>query len=183
MILNYHHRLANTHSMPKWISIIFLQVTFIFVTLSIQSRWRSVTFDSSRHIYSNKLVRNTMTFKWYSGSKRGATHNHSLSDPSSSVVLSLISVVAVDPKNVATWTAAHQEIHPAAGNFITIDLQWSIDLYLYWIFPDKNGKAGGRRQEFQFSAGKRSRHGRRLSPCWRIEVLELRQYSSILVDK
>ena len=26
MILNYHHRLANTHSMPKWISIIFLQV-------------------------------------------------------------------------------------------------------------------------------------------------------------
>ena len=128
MILNYHHRLANTHSMPKWISIIFLQVTFIFVTLSIQSRWRSVTFDSSRHIDSNTLVRNTMTFKWYSGSKRGATHNHSLSDPSSSVVLSLISVVAVDPKNVSTWTAAHQEVHPAAGNSITNDLQWSIDL-------------------------------------------------------
>jgi hypothetical protein len=26
MILNYHYRLANTHTMPKWINIVFLQV-------------------------------------------------------------------------------------------------------------------------------------------------------------
>ena len=29
MILNYHHRLANTHSMPKWVSIVFLQVGLV----------------------------------------------------------------------------------------------------------------------------------------------------------
>ena len=106
-----------------------------------------------------------------------------------STPLPTIPVVALDSQNVPTWTTTHQEVHPAASN-------WSLNRFLeiqrwdsrpmwpsapsaknldlnsisYMATSDKDGQAGGGRQELQLSACQRSRHGRRLPPCRRSQV-------------
>ena len=138
MILNYHHRLANTHSMPKWISIIFLQV---INTSSKQFVIKRFNTNSNHPTH--------LPTQWLPWILR-------MSRPGRPLTKKSIQLQVINPSIVFLKYNIETPDQCGCQPAKNLDLNSISSM----ATSDKDGQVGGGRQELQLSACQRSRHGR-----------------------
>ena len=77
MVLNYHHRMVDTHDMPDWVKIIFLQVRKMLIAIWFESNLNIDTFEPKNNLFYLPCLVDAVAAANVPAGRKNNTENHS----------------------------------------------------------------------------------------------------------